>query len=234
MRTALLSLLPSQCEVCRRWGSARLCADCRRRFSTAGPRCQRCQRCGLRLALPAPACGECLRDPPPFERTVCAVDYAFPWDHLVVRFKFHGQVELAGALAELLVDGLRLAGAPWPQVVVPVPLSRQRLQERGYNQAWELGRHLASIFSIEAHADLLRRAVDTPHQAELTRAQRRQNLRSAFFVAPQGRPLLQGRRVALVDDVMTTGTTAREASATLLRAGAAAVDLWVLARTSEN
>ena len=226
---ALLPSVPSQCEVCRQWGLQSLCADCVARFARLVPRCA---RCGLRLGLAAPACGQCLRDPPPFERTHCVADYGFPWDRLIAAFKFEGRTELAGMLADRLHEVV--AAAPRAQLVLPVPLSTPRLAERGYNQAWELARRVARQAGLPARADLLLRPFDGAHQAELGRAERQQNLRTAFMVDPRRRPALQGLRVALVDDVMTTGATAREAAATLLRAGAAAVDLWVLARTPEH
>ena len=221
--------LSSQCEVCRQWAQAAVCGDCVSRFAAAVPRCS---RCGLRLGLSAPACGECLRDAPPFEHTVCAADYAFPWDALIAAFKFHDRVELAAALAERLLAAVRASAAPPPQLVVPVPLAPARLAERGYNQAWELARRLAPAVGATAQAHLLWRPADSAHQAELGRLARQINLRRAFMVDPRRRGELLGRRVALVDDVMTTGATAREAAAALLRGGAAAVDVWVVARTA--
>ncbi len=223
-----LARLPSQCELCRRWGGARLCDDCLARFAVPAPRCA---GCGLRLGQAAPACGECLREPPAFERTVCAVDYAFPWDHLIREFKFHGQVELAGPLAQRLVDAVRAQGNRAVQWVLPVPLSHQRLRERGYDQAWELAHRVATALKLAARPDALVRTLDTVHQTELGRAARQRNLRAAFFVPSAQRADLQHARVALVDDVMTTGATVREAAAALRRAGVAAVEVWVLART---
>ena len=224
--TAMLRAWPGTgaCQVCRNWGPGRLCAACVQRFAPALPRCA---RCGLRTALPLPACGECLRDPPPWRSASCAVDYGFPWDSLVARFKFQGQAELATALSSLMLQAQR----PDVQALLPVPLAPGRLAERGYNQAWELARRLGAALGLPARADVLLRPVATSAQAELTRAERQRNLRAAFMVAPDQRAWLQGRHVALVDDVMTTGATAREATATLLRAGAASVDLWMLART---
>jgi ComF family protein len=223
-----LPSLPHQCEVCRQWGRSALCTDCVARFALLQPRCA---RCGLRLGLPTPCCGECLRDAPPFDRTVCVADYGFPWDALIGAFKFQGRAELAAALAARLVAAVQAGDAPPPQCVLAVPLSPRRLAERGYNQAWELARRVAAALHLPADASLLQRPLETAHQAELGRSDRQRNLRTAFMVDPRRRDAVQGRRVALVDDVMTTGATAREAAAVLLRAGAAAVDIWVLART---
>ena len=221
-------LAPSQCEVCRQWGSSALCSVCRACYAAAAPRCA---RCGLRLGLAAPACGACLREPPPFEHTRCVVDYGFPWDRLIAAFKFEGRVELAGVLAQTLHDAVTPDAAGRPDLVLPIPLSPRRLEQRGYNQAWELARRVAASLRLPSRADVLLRPWETAHQAELGRAERQQNLRTAFMVDPRLRHHLQGRRVALVDDVMTTGATVSHASAALLRAGVAAVEVWVIART---
>jgi ComF family protein len=194
----------------------------------------RCGRSGLWLGVPVPACGTCRREPPPFEHTVCAADYGFPWDALIAEFKFHGRAELAAVLAERLQAAVRAAGAPLPRWVVPVPLAPARLAERGYNQAWELARRLGRSLGLAADPDLLWRPAEQAHQADLNRAERQRNLRSAFMTDPRRRAELHGSRVALVDDVMTTGATAREAAAALLRGGAAAVDVWVVARTPDR
>jgi ComF family protein len=188
----------------------------------------------LALGVAAPACGACLREPPPFERTVCVADYGFPWDRLVADFKFHGRAELAGVLAEQMTAAVRAADAPPPDFVVAVPMSAPRLAQRGYNQAWELARRVAAALALPASATLLVRPVDSAHQIELGRAERQRNLRNAFMVDPLQRATVQGRHLALVDDVMTTGATAHAAALALLRAGAAAVDVWVLARTPER
>ncbi len=219
--------------MCRDWGSSRICSRCCERFAPAVPRCA---RCGLGLAAAAPACGECLREPPPFERSFCGADYAFPWDSLITQFKFQGQVELAGALAQRLLAVLPEAPADDSAsmartLVVPVPLAPGRLAQRGYNQAWEVARRVAAARRLPSLADALLRSVDATPQAGLGRAERQRNLRAAFSIDPARRAALQGRRVALVDDVVTTGATAREAAAALLRAGAAAVEVWAVART---
>lgn len=219
---------PSQCGVCRQWGKSSLCDDCLTRFAAPVPRCI---QCGLRLGLSNTVCGRCLREPPAFARTCCAVDYAFPWDGVIAAFKFQARIDWAPALAELLSRALQPEPEPEVELVLPVPLSRQRLVERGFNQAWELARRTAALQQLPARQDLLLRPVETAHQAELGRHDRQQNLQRAFMVDPRKRQLLQGRRVALVDDVMTTGATAQEASTALLRAGAHSVQVWVLART---
>lgn len=221
--------LPGCCPVCQDWGDGRLCAPCVDRFAAVVPRCHSCA-----LALPAgqPLCGECLREPPPFEHCVCLADYAFPWDRLITRFKFHQSPELALLLADTLAAAARQQHAPLPQTFVPVPLSDLRLAERGYDQAWALARRLGHALGVPAEARLLQRRFDARHQVQLSRRERLANLRGAFAVPSAKLARVQGRHLALVDDVMTTGATAQEAARTLLQAGAARVDLWIVARTA--
>ena len=197
-------------------------------FAAAVPRCA---RCGERTGSPTPACGACLADPPPFDACHVACDYAFPWDRLIGEFKFESRVELAAALAGLLLRRLRAGAVERPDAVLPVPLASRRLAERGYNQAWELARRVARGLDRPARADVLQRPLEGAHQAQLTLAQRRATMRGAFIVVPAQRSWVQGRRLALVDDVMTSGATLREAAASLRRAGASRVEAWVLART---
>lgn len=221
----MLAALPGQCSLCRDWGRGALCVACRT-LVTHPPRCRRCA-----IAVPAEQtlCGACVREPPPFQHTVAALDYVAPWDGLIRHFKFHGRAELATPLASLLRDALqRAAGdAPAPDLVLPAPLSDARLRERGFNQSWEIARRLGP----RADPALLLRIRDTPHQADLPLPQRAANVRGAFAVEPLRRPEIAGRSVALVDDVLTTGATAAEMARTLLDAGATRVQLWVLART---
>lgn len=219
-----LPLLPTQCELCRRWQALRLCADCAPADAPA-----RCTGCGLRLSGAGLRCGACQAQPLPFDACRCAVDYAAPWDGLLVAFKYHGRVELAEALAGRLRQALSQADAGDIDLVVPVPLAAQRLRERGYNQAWELARRVAAALGRPADPLALERPLARAPQAGLGRAERRRNLQGAFRVARPAR--IAGRRIALVDDVLTTGATAAEAAQALHAAGATAVHVWTLART---
>ncbi len=151
-------------------------------------------------------------------------------------FKFQAQPELAAPLADCLAQAVlqhrsENPGLALPQALLPVPLAAPRLAQRGYNQAWELARHVTRALGVQAWHEVLSRPVDTSHQAGLGRQERQHNLRSAFMVEPAQRARLQGLHVALVDDVMTTGATVAEASRELLRSGASRVDVWVFART---
>lgn len=223
--------LPSLCAVCRGWGTQRVCDACIERFAV---RSARCLRCALRVPEGVRLCGACLTDPPPFARTLAAVDYDHPWDGLITQFKFHGALDLAPALMQRLLSAFERADVPAPTLLLPVPLSRERLRERGYNQAWELARRLGRALHCEADARLLLRVKDTPHQLALPTDRRAGNVRAAFAVEPLRLAELRGRSVTLVDDVMTTGATVAELARVLLQAGAAEVSVWVVARTPRH
>lgn len=230
---------PRPCEVCGQWTATGLCSDCTARFVHQQP--LRCPTCAL--AQPAGlVCGACLREPPPYACCIALADYGFPWDRLIAQFKFQGQPERARLLAQALHQAVLRARAGPPGAstsaataavdwVLPVPLSEARLAERGYNQAWELARRVATLQGLPAQAHWLQRLRDTPHQVGLSRAGRQRNLLNAMWVTPAGAAGLAGRSVALVDDVMTTGVTVAAASQALRAAGAARVQVWVLART---
>jgi ComF family protein len=126
---------------------------------------------------------------------------------------------------------VQASDAARPDWLLPVPLAAERLCERGYNQAWELARRVARRLPCACDARLLLRMKDTPHQLALPPERRAANVRGVFALEPRRRLEVQGRSVALVDDVMTTGATVAEIAATLLLAGARSVQVWVLART---
>jgi ComF family protein len=226
------------CGICRQIAHERLCPACLQRHAAARWRCTSCALAVPGDATPQPAwrCGACVLKPPLHGRAIAAVDYGFPWDGLLARFKYHQQAEWARALAPLLRAAVQRAypdASTLPQALLPVPLSPRRLAERGYNQAWELARRLAPALHRPAWADLLQRPLDTRAQAGSTRAQRQGKLGGAFWVPPAAATRLAGLHLALVDDVLTTGATAAACTQELLRAGAARVDVWVLARTPE-
>ena len=220
--------LPSLCAVCQGWGRRRLCEVCVGRFAGS---MSRCRRCALEVPDGVAICGACLTDPPPYRHTLAAGSYAYPLDRLITGFKFHAALDLAPAFVDLVVRAHRLGDHAPPSLLLAVPLSAQRLRERGYNQAWELARRLGPAFGCMADSTLLLRIRDTAHQLAFVPEQRAANVRGAFAVEPRRASELRGRHVTLVDDVMTTGATAAEVARVVLAAGAASVDVWVVART---
>ena len=185
----------------------------------------------MSLASGRSVCGRCLSEPPPLVATHVAFDYAFPWDALLQRFKFHAGVELQQALAERLLEAVQRAQQP--ELILPVPLSDKHLRERGYNQAQLLAEPVARRLALPCLSGCLLRVRDSAQQATLDRAARIKNVKGVFAVDPLRVAEMQGRHVALVDDVMTSGATVFEIGRVLLAAGALSVQAWVLARTPE-
>lgn len=161
---------------------------------------------------------------------MAATDYAFPWDRLLLAFKFHDALDLADALAGRLAAAVQQAGHPPPDLLLPVPSGPGRLRTRGFNPAWEIARRLPLAPGARADARLLLRQADTPHQLALPKDRRAANVRGAFTVEPLRRHELAGRHVAVIDDVMTTAATVGEVATVLRRAGASTVQVWVVAR----
>ena len=220
--------LPSLCALCHGWGPQRVCPACVKRWAGAA---FRCARCAIGTPTATAQCGACVLNPPPYAGAVAAFDYATPWDGLIARFKFNEALDLVPSMTQQLLCAIRATGVTLPELLLPVPLSESRLRERGYNQAWEIARRLGKALALRADAHLLLRTKDTPHQLALPPSARAANVRGAFAVEPLRLREVRGKHVALIDDVLTTGATAAEISRTLLRAGAAAVQIWVLART---
>ena len=219
------ALWPSRCLVCGERGHARrdLCQPCAEALPWNRSACAHCA-----LPLPVDAgqrCGHCLRHASPLHVTHAACVYAFPVDHLLPRFKFHRDLAAGRLLAQLMAD--TFGAHERPQALVPIPLHRNRLRARGYDQALELARPLARALRIPLCADRLQRIRATSAQSELSASARHRNLRGAFGVR-MGSVL--PTHVALIDDVMTTGATLHAAAKALHRAGVARVDAWVCAR----
>lgn len=233
--------LPSQCMVCRAWGTGRVCSACTSRFSRP---VARCSTCALPLAGDAAQCGECLLHPSALDACIAVVDYGYPWDGLLAQLKFNGHNHSGGAgpnasVARALADTMR----PLPAVhtalqradcIVPIPLSAERLRQRGFNQALEIAKHLlgpGAVARAKLRSQLLLRTRDTLAQTGLPRAERLRNMRHSFAVEPLLASQIQGASLVLVDDVTTTTATLCAAALALRAAGAAQVTGLVFART---
>ena len=212
-------LFGGSCILCRGRARSVLCADCDAELPRL--RLPLCPRCAL--ASPGGAlCGRCLAEPPHYDATVAALAYAFPADVLIQALKFRGELALAPFLGGLFLEkDLKI------DLVLPVPLSNERLKERGFNQAVELARVLANATRAPLDAFSLKKKINTAGQADLPLAERRRNVAGAFECARR----LDGARVAVVDDVMTSGATLDEVAKVLKSAGAAHVTNCVVART---
>lgn len=225
----------------------RRCLLCRLSSDTAGPLCSGCEQdlpwldhCCSRCAEPLPiktgqtTCGQCQKHPPAFQHCFAPLRYEFPLDSLIQSFKDSADIPKVRLLADLFIQRWQLsaqASQP-PELLIPVPLHRNRLYQRGFNQSLELADRLGRLLSIPVNNQACQRRVDTPHQVGLEAKQRRKNLANAFRV--NASRLTGVKHLALVDDVVTTGTTAQLLARELVNTGVERVDIWCLARTPRD
>ena len=212
------------CLLCDAPGGAiaNLCDACVRELPTLpGP----CVICGASAIPGTGLCPACTTRRPPVDRTVCALAYASPGDYLVGRLKFHLDLCVVPALAGLLLRAVGPGtGTDW---LAPVPITASRLRKRGFNQALELARAVSKDTGIRITRVVhRRRGADTPQSSLPDTAARRANVARAFLA----RARISGR-VAIVDDVVTTGATVNALARCLKRAGASRVEVWAVART---
>jgi ComF family protein len=199
-----------------------VCNGCRETLpKLPGIHCPRC-------ALPNPTgepCGRCVSKPPLFDRVVAAFTYEFPATVLIQGLKYRGDLACARPLAAGLADALE--NEPYPDLIVPMPLARARLASRGFNQAMEISHLVATEFGLDISVNICRRTREATPQANLPWKQRATNIRNAFTCDVD----VNGKSVAVVDDVLTTGATLNELARTLKRRGASKVIGWIAART---
>ena len=218
----------------------RLCAGCYADLPFNHHACSHC-------AIPLPVdyattnpqhriCADCLQKPPPFQHSLSAFVYGQPLEWMIQQFKFNAQLMYAPLLAGLWLDYLRgqtdsLTGQqPLPEALLPMPLHPARLRQRGFNQSRLLAGYLSKALQIPLNTQDWRRIRDTPHQTGMSAQQRRRNIKGAFeFVSK-----VHYRHLAIVDDVVTTGSSVNELTRQLRRAGVERVDVWSLARAEKN
>ncbi|MCV6590201.1 MAG: ComF family protein [Marinobacterium sp.] len=220
-------LSPQPCLLCQLYpGQPHICAGCSRDLPWLG-HC--CPRCALPRILDSPhPCGECLQRPPPWQQVIAACHYDFPLNELISRAKYERQLHFIPLLADLLLARLQQLPA-LPEALIPVPMSRQKLQQRQVNHALLLARQLSKALAIPVLDEQLHKRRDTVQQKDLNRAARQRNLHGSFSLRG---PLPAS--VAIVDDVMTTGATLAEITGLLAGHGVKQCSGWVVARTPES
>ena len=233
-RAVLDWVLPPRCAGCSIivGGGAGFCPDCWQQLHFLGdPACAKCDRPFAQNQGEGALCGACIADPPRWDRGRAALLYGPLPRGLVLRLKYGRRVTLARLAARLMAPKLPPLepGAP-PWLLVPVPLHRWRLWSRGFNQSAEIARHLAKASGYAMLPDALVRTRSTPPLRGLGRRERSTAVRGAFAVHPRYADRLKGARVILVDDVWTSGATADACARALRKAGAAEIQLIVLAR----
>jgi len=222
-------LYPTTCRLCGDHGSNGLdiCDGCLGELPANDHCCSHC-------ALPLPAsiaaqqkCMDCRNKPPPFNRLLAPYLYQQPVDGLITNLKYGQQLVNSRLLGVLLADYILTRSSPLPQLVLPIPAHPKRLRERGFNQASELTRQVASRLKLPWRSSLISRNRWTPPQQTLSRQQRLRNVSDSF----QYQAIKGIKHVALLDDVVTTGSTVAAATMALRSTGVEKVDIWAVART---
>lgn len=189
-----------------------------------------CPQCGL--ASNGSICGSCISSPPDFDATHAVFEYGFPIDAMIQRYKYDNMQSLSQTFGQFLSEK---TAHETIDLIIPMPMHPTRLKQRGFNQALEIARVLDRYLTLKNiqkldYKSVIRQTL-TPPQASLPLKQRVKNIKGAFKVNGDRLNQFQAKRVAIVDDVMTTGASLNELAKTLKKAGAAHVECWVIART---
>ncbi len=220
-------LLPPTCLLCGNKGfkSHDLCDCCYQRLNRNKRCCYRCAEIFESSIATPSLCGHCISKPPAFDETYAPFVYQEEIRHLVTKLKFGGHTKNARLLGLLLAEHLKQT-AQLPELIIPVPLHKTRFRERGFNQALEIAKTVGKALNIPLDTTSCHITHDTPHQIGLTALERRKNLAKAFILKKP----ITAQHVAILDDVMTTGSTVHELASLLKKAGVERVDVWVCAR----
>jgi ComF family protein len=224
-RSAVDIIYPLSCGGCGSPGAI-LCLNCRDLFRLVEASSS-CPYCGRWLSTPD-VCGACVEVPPPFELGYYGFYFEGPLREALLAFKFRGRKDVGRLLIRLLDKELKTMREGF-DVIVPLPVTEKRLKERGFNQSYVMAEEIGAITGRPITCSCLYKQNETKDQYTLSREERRKNIRGAFAV--RGPDAIRGKRVLLVDDLMTTGNTVSEASRKLLSAKARAVLIFALART---
>ena len=222
-------LFPPTCLLCGAPGQVErdLCIGCEADLPRNTNPCRRCAQPLDNTITAGLVCGRCLSESPPFQDSFVPFLYQYPMDYLVQGLKFHGRLTHARLLCELLAAALVQRETALPECIIPVPLHPGRLRERGFNQALELARPIARRLGVPLVSKGIQRIRQTPPQSSLDLKARRSNVRGAFRVSRA----LAAQRVAIIDDVVTSGNTVTEFAHVLGEAGAESIEIWAVART---
>ena len=193
-----------------------------------------CQQCGLSSS--GQLCGSCISSPPDFDATHAVFLYQYPIDKMMQRYKYGNMLNISHTFGQLLAEKSPLGSLNTSSVdlIIPMPMHPTRLKERGFNQALEIAKILTKNCKAKLDYKSVERQTLTPPQASLPLKERVKNIKGAFKVNAEIIDKLAGKRIAIVDDVMTTGASLNELAKTLKKAGASHVECWVIARTLPN
>ncbi|MDH5600757.1 MAG: ComF family protein [Gammaproteobacteria bacterium] len=231
LKSNLRNAIPRQCVLCLTpTGNPHLlCAACEKELPKNTAHCIICAAAfpATLLSTKPLVCGKCQAQPPSYETSVIPYLYAAPLKQLITGLKFHADLSSVPLLANSFHRELKRNAEKLPECIIPVPLHKQRLKERGFNQAIEIARLIALQIKIPLEISLCQRSKVTPYQSGLSAKQRKQNLKNAFTIAKE-HPY---KHVAIFDDVVTTGTTVNELAKQLKKSGVKIIEVWAIART---
>lgn len=226
IRKLLNWVLPSCCELCHLATRGNcLCARCQNDFSKTKPSCEICQ---AGLALDG-TCGECIKLQPSFDKVYTLGDYQGSLAKLITSLKFQGKLSCGRALSELWIKALPefYPQKDFPSLIIPIPLHKKRLRERGFNQSLEIAKPIGKQFKIPVDKFSCLRIKATAPQLSLPQKERKKNLAHAFKIQKP----INTKHVAIFDDVFTTGHTINTLAAELKQQGVQRIDVWCCART---
>jgi ComF family protein len=223
------SLFPPTCILCdnRSFSKKDICQYCLEQLIQNN---NGCYQCGLTLSETSGGqtiCARCLKKPPAYHHTFAPFVYQGAMRHLITELKFNHHYKNARLLGTLLAEQLKQQPTELPDCIIPVPLHKNRYQERGFNQSVEIARSLSQQLNIPLELNACIRHRDTPHQVGLSAQQRLVNVKGAFSLKKS----LPFSSIAVLDDVMTAGATLNEIANVLKNSGIKRIDVWVCART---
>jgi ComF family protein len=224
----LKHLLPNHCLLCRLTSMELLCTACLAQLPWMQSACLQCAM-PLTSTIIQSKCGHCFNTTLPFNKILTVFKYQTPIDKLVNDLKFHSQLSVAALFAQLMAQKViaHYQDQPLPELLIPIPLHRRRLRERGYNQSIEIARYVGKQLNIPIDILSCQRIINTPAQSQIPAAARQRNIKRAFLTKA-----IKAQHVAIIDDVVTTMSTIKEFAATLRNSTIKQIDVWTIARTT--
>lgn len=215
-----------RCSQSIRNGTSCVCQHC---YPTLPFHDNACQQCGQAFSANLDYCGRCLNSPPPFDRCFCAFSYNNPIDNQLRKFKYSQRPELAGQLAQLLRHEIDNHQLDYPELLLPVPIHISKLRERGFNQSLSLAKHLSALMNIPYSNNVVIKHRNTEPQVGQTQHFRHKNVSGSFKYHHK----TKAKHIAIIDDVVTTGSTAAEIAKILKRNGVDYIQVWAIAQTTQ-
>jgi len=229
-------LLPTSCIGCQEFQAATICQKCRKRLKDS--QVNRCPQCALPTELQKQnsRCLACLKKQPSFDATLCLDSYGGFLTEAIHHYKYQHQIAIAHGLLDawLAIHSTKPNQSPSIDWILPIPMSQEKLHQRGFNQSWELCKLFSKKLKIKSNWKVLNRIHIDGDQVSASKQERAQRLNNVFSINPKQRSLIKNKKIVLIDDVMTTGATLNVVAQLLKDFGAQSVHNWVILRTPEK